>query len=143
MVEFDLNLYAILGAAVAAFALGAFWYSPLGFGGVWMRLMGYTEESMKSMTMTPLRAMAIGFITTLLASYVLAHFVAVWKEAAFGTMTLVDGLTLGFWVWLGFQMTIQIGAVLWENRPWKLFFLNAAYQLLVVLLMSAILTYFS
>lgn len=140
--EFDINLYAVLGAAVASFSIGAFWYSPVGFGKPWMRLMGYTEEVMRSMTMTPARAMTIGFLMALLTSYVLAHFVAVWNEVAFGAMTWGDGLMLGFWIWLGFQVTIHIGSVLWENKSWKLFVLNASYQLLATLTMSGILTYF-
>jgi hypothetical protein len=47
--DFPINPIAIPVAAIAALVIGALWYNPkLGFGNVWMRESGMTEEKMKS-----------------------------------------------------------------------------------------------
>lgn len=46
--ELPINPIAIPVAAVAALLIGALWYNPkIGFGNVWMRESGMTEEKMK------------------------------------------------------------------------------------------------
>ena len=47
--ELPINPVAIPVAAVAALVVGALWYNPkIGFGNLWMRESGMTEEKMKS-----------------------------------------------------------------------------------------------
>jgi len=138
--EFDLNLWAILGATVAAYAVGALWYSVL-FQKRWMHEMGYTPENMGSMKMTARTSMTIGFLTTLLMAYVMAHFVAVW-EAVAGGIAVAGGLQLAFFLWLGFVMPLTLGVVLWENKSWTLFLINTSHYLVAMLLMGGILAYF-
>jgi hypothetical protein len=41
--------------------------------------------------------------------------------------------------WLGFMMPLNIGAYLWENKPFKLFALNTAHYLVSLIVMAAIL----
>ena len=48
------------------------------------------------------------------------------------------GLSTGFWNWLGFVAPVTMGAVLWEGKPWGLWFLNAGYQLVNLLVMGVI-----
>lgn len=45
----------------------------------------------------------------------------------------------GFWNWLGFVAPVTLGAVLWEGKHWKLWFLNNGYYLVTLLLMGAVL----
>ena len=40
----EINLIAVLLAAVAMMAVGFFWYSPKGFGKQWMQLSGITPD---------------------------------------------------------------------------------------------------
>ena len=139
--EFDINVWGVLGGAVAAYAVGALWYSVL-FKKPWMREMGYTPENVGSMKMTATVAMSLGFLTTLLMSYVMAHFVAVWAQLM-GGITVSSGMHLAFFLWLGFVMPLTLGAVLWENRSWTLFLINASHYLVGMLLMGGILAYFA
>lgn len=135
MPSVDINYLAVLVAGIASMALGAFWYSPLAFGKMWMALSGLTEASMneaKKKGMTKLYTLA--FIGSLVMSYVLAHFV----DYA-GATTVQEGLQTGFWVWLGFMATKALGTVLWENKPVKLYVLNTAYDLVSLLIMASIL----
>jgi hypothetical protein len=143
--EFLINYYAVAGAAVASFALGMAWYSPFLFGKKWMMLMGFTPESMKSMKMTPLKSMSIMFVFTLLTSYVLAHYILVWKVVAEkeGGMTLLNSFESALFLWAGFMLPLTLGAVLWENKSWALVSINASFYLVSTMLMSGILFSFS
>ena len=129
----EINYLAVLVAAVASMVIGGLWYSVL-FGKQWMKLMGFKAEDMSKMKTTAKQSYAIGFLSSLVMSYVLAHFVDYT-----GSMTVVAGLQLGFWVWLGFTATLQLGSVLWEGKSWRLFFLNTAHSLVSLLAMAVIL----
>lgn len=126
------NIWAIIVAAVASFAVGMLWYGPL-FGKIWMKMMNITPKSMKNMKMTPAVAMCLGFLAALVTAYVISQFVSLLNVAGFGA-----AVQLAFWIWLGFIAMTQIGAVLWEGRSWKLFLLNAGHTLVNTVVMTAI-----
>ena len=125
-------LLPIIAAAVASFAVGALWYGPI-FGRYWMSLMNFTPESMKAMTMTPARAMTIGFASQLVFAFVLSRFVSA------ASMNVWGAMVLAFWIWLGFYATTTLGGYLWEGKPLKLVAFNAAYQLVGLLVTAAVL----
>jgi hypothetical protein len=132
-----INYWAVLGAAVASFVIGMLWYGPL-FGKQWMKLSGITTASMKKMKMTPARAMTLGFAATLITAYVLSNFVNV-----LGIMTWASAAQFAFWAWLGLVAPVQLGAYLWEGKPFKLFVLNTAHNLVVLIVMSGIVAVWS
>ena len=138
--EVVINYWAVFGAAVVAMILGALWYGPV-FGTQWMTMTGLTPEGMKSMKMLPGMAMGLGFITTLLMAYVLSH-VIVFASAYLRMTGPMSGMSSGFWMWLGFAVPLTAGAFLWEGKPIKLWLLNAAYYLVSLPIMGAILGYF-
>ncbi len=129
-----INYLAILVSAVASFALGYLRYGPL-FGKQWMNMTGLGKNGMRKMKMKPAVSMILGFLSTLLTAYVLAMFVFFTQST-----TIMSGITLGFWTWLGFIATTTLGSVLWENKPMKLYVLNNAHNLLSILTMSVILS---
>ena len=141
MPEININLIAVLLAAVANMVVGMLWYGPL-FGKQWKTMMGLTDESMKTMPLTATQAMIGGTITALLMAYVLAHDAFVWGQF-FGTSIsqIAFALQLAFWIWLGYVATTQAGSFLWEGKSWKLFALNASQSLVSLIAMSLILTY--
>ncbi len=136
-----INWWAVLGAVVWNMVIGFLWYGPV-FGKVWKSALGLTDEAMKSMKMSPAAATIGGVITAFLMSYVLAH-----ATVFAGTFMLMgggkSGLMSGFWNWLGFAVPLSAGAVLWEGKPWKLFFINAGYWLVALLGMGAIIGHWS
>ena len=127
-----INYLAVLVAAIASMALGMLWYGPL-FGKLWMKLSGITPQSMKKMKLTPKAAMTMGFIGTLVTAYVLSHFVDL-----LGVTTWSGAAQFAFWAWLGLVAPVQLGAYLWEGKPFKLFVLNTAYNLVVLIVMTGI-----
>jgi len=134
--EVVINWWAMLGCVVAAMAIGSLWFGPL-FGKMWMGLIGLTPEGMKSMKMTVAGAMFGGAVTSFLMAYVLAH-VYTFASAYTGMVGVTGGLTAAFWCWLGFAVPLTAGGFLWEGKSWKLWVLTAAYWLVTMLAMGAI-----
>ena len=132
MADMIINYWSVLGAAVASFVIGMLWYGPL-FGKQWMKLAGITPASMKKMKMTPARAMTFGFIAMLVTAYVLSNFVHI-----LGIMSWAAAAQFAFWAWLGLVAPVQLGAYIWEGKPFKLFLLNAAHNLVSLIVMSGI-----
>ncbi len=124
-----MNYLAIVVAAVVNMVIGFLWYGPALFGKKWMALTGMTEEQMKSMNPAPLYAQS--FVATLVAYYVLARFIPV-------TATLMEGVEVACWVWLGFVTTVQFTASLFSTKPRTLYFLDTGYQLVTFLAAGAI-----
>lgn len=117
-------------------AIGMAWYSPVLFGNLWLKESGRTAADIeaakkKGMGLT----MLIALINALILSYVVAHFVDL-----MGATLFVDALSLGFWAWLGYVMTVQIHAVLWEGRSWKFFLINTTNALVSILAVTLVLT---
>ncbi len=134
----EINGWAVLAAALAAMGVGMVWYSPFLFAKPWMRLSGMGESQnreAKSGGMAKTYLMA--FAGNLAQAMVLAYFIY-WTAVT----TLPTGLLTGFLVWLGFIATVMLGSVLWEHKPWRLYFINAGYYLTALLVMSAILVLF-
>lgn len=130
---------AVVVAAILSMVIGFVWYGPL-FGKVWSELMGWgpmTPEKMKEMQKKARPAYAITFVASLVMAYVLAH-TYVFASSYTNTVGLVGGLMAGFWSWLGFIMPVTLGSVLWDGKPWKLWFINAGYWLVLLLVMGAV-----
>ena len=52
---------------------------------------------------------------------------------------IADAVLLAFWLWLGFFATTQLGMVMWEGKPVKLYIINTLHHLVSLVVMSAIL----
>lgn len=133
MQQVDINYVAVLIAAIANMALGAFWYSPVLFAKRWIALMKVSEAEINEMKKGAPRAYALSFIGALVMSYVLAHIV----DYAQAT-TIVGGVGSGFWLWLGFVATTGSASVLFEGRPAGLYLINSGYYLVSLIVMGAI-----
>jgi hypothetical protein len=130
--EVHVNYLSVLVAAIVGGLVGGIWYGAL-FKQMWIKLSGVPE-----MKMTP-KNVIIGFIGTLFMSYVLFH--AIGYGAASMKLTGIQlGFLCGFFNWLGFIAPVTLGMVLYENKSWKLWFLNNAYWLVTLLVMGAILS---
>jgi hypothetical protein len=137
MVVIEVNFLAVLVSAVASFAIGSLWYSPILFGKMWMQHMGINSNDtakMESMKKGRTKAMVGSFVGAFVMAYVLAYFIGFMNAA-----TVAEGIQLGFWIWLGFVATILLNSVFYESRPWGLYLINASHYLVVLLVMGVIL----
>ena len=128
-----INYLAVVVAAVAAFVVGAVWYSPLLFGKVYMNLRGMNPDAVADMR-PPAGELLGEFVRYLVIAFVLAYFVV-----RLGVVDWKGAVQLGLWVGVGFQAMLLIGAVIHENMPWKLYAIHAGDALVKTLLMTVIL----
>ncbi len=134
MPQIDVNWLAIIVAAIAAFALGALWYSRTLFGRQWMAAHGYTPEKLAAMQSNMGKTYAFSFITYVIMAMVLALLMGLT-----GANTMVQGIVLAVLTWLGFGFTIGLNANLYSQKPPAAFMIDAGYQLVHVIVMGAIL----
>ena len=133
-----INYLAVIVAAVVNMAIGSLWYGPI-FGKIWTALAGMTEEHInEAKTKGMGKSYALAFLGSFIMSYVLAHAL-VFASEYFKVYGFSAGLMAGFWNWLGFVAPVTLGSVLWEGKPWKLWFLNNGHYLVALLCMGAIL----
>lgn len=131
----NVNFIAVLVAAVVNMALGMAWYSPLLFGDVWAKAMGWSKKEIekaksKGMQKTYALAFASGFVMM----YILALFVNL-----VSAKTIVNGATVGFLAWLGFAATTGFSTYLFEGRKFDAYFINASYTLFSLMIAGALL----
>ena len=141
MTPVPINYVAVVVAAVANMGLGFLWYGPL-FGKTWIKMMGWSEKDMEAAKAKGMgKSYALMTLGSLLMAYVLAH-AYIFASTYMKVSGISAGLSVGFWNWLGFVAPVTIGTVLWDGKPWKLWFLNSGYYLVALLLMGSILSSF-
>ena len=131
-VNFGVNYLAVVVAALVALIIGFIWYSPPVFGNRWMTYLGTTQAQLGNPGPS---GMAVGVVASLLNAWVLAAL-----SLNLGGTSLTDGIMLGAIAWLGFMATITAAQISFEKKPWGLWVLNNAHNLLVQVLMGAIVT---
>ena len=130
-----INYPAVFVSALAYWALGALWYSPLLFERPFVALKGWTPEQLAAVeAQSHAGGVGLAFVTSLVLAYVLAHFVRF-----VGAEDARKGALAGFWLWLGFVATTNLSTVLFEGRPAGLYLINNGYHLAGLLGMGAML----
>jgi len=131
----EVNYVAVLLSAIVSMAVGFLWYSPVMFAKPWMKLMGYTAESMKEAQKAMGKAYGISFVLSLVTAYVLYH-VMILSENYFHYPKLMTGISSAFWMWLGFVAPVQFTDMLFGKKKRDLFVINTGYQLAALLAMG-------
>ena len=142
MPNIQINMLAVLIAVVANFVLGFLWYSPL-FGKAWAKEMGF-DLTRKPPASAMAKGMILMIIGNFLMAYVFAHNIAVWNPVTWGQpasdMSLGQNAGMAaFFTWLGFYLPGDLGIVAWEQKTWKLFFINTCYHFAALLVAAFIL----
>jgi len=126
----NINYWAVLGAALSAFVIGWVWYGPL-FGKTWMRLNGFTEEDLNEGKMSMPVMLLLNYIATSLAAFAIALFIGTEGNVGFGVLA---GVFISiFWI-----ATNRLNDVLYERKPWGLFFIHVGYNLLIFAVIGGI-----
>ncbi|MEO8672663.1 MAG: DUF1761 domain-containing protein [Tahibacter sp.] len=122
----EVNLWAVLAAAVSGFVLGGLWYSPLLFGKQWQREVGLSDEQLARGNMP--RIFGLSFVLSLIAALVFAMFLGprpslglglgagfsaglCWVAASFGTNYLFARRSLKLFAIDGGYHTLQFGLI--------------------------------
>jgi Protein of unknown function (DUF1761) len=120
---------AVAVAAVAGFPLGALWYGLL-FGRAWMAATGITKDRARQAN----KAKIYG--TTLVLNLIIASSLAMFIGP---NATLLDGLFAGFMAGFTFVAAALGITYLFEFRSFKLWAINAGYQVILFCVMGIIL----
>ena len=114
----SLNWLSVLVAALSGFVIGGLWYGPL-FQKPWMQLTGMTKEkgAQASMPLT----FGGAYVLNLIGAAGLAILLG-------GNGSWAGGLHTGLLTGLFFIATALGVIYLFEQRPLKLWFINAGYQ---------------
>jgi len=131
----QLNVWAILVAALATFFLGGLWYTAL-FGKAWQKMHGYSDEKLKEMQT---RRPPTVFFAGLLVCYLVVAAVLATLVAALDLRTAAAGATLGLLTWVGLAAAIQMTGHLSQDKPWGAYLIDLSYQLIYLIGMGALL----
>jgi hypothetical protein len=125
-----MNYWAVLMAAVAAWMLGALWYSLLAKW--WMEAAGVANPRMENSARVFL-PYVIAFVAALVMAWVLAGIMG-----HLGQLTIKNGVISGAFCWLGFIITAMAVNYTFGRRRPLLLLIDGGYWLAALVVMGAI-----
>ena len=112
----DINLYAVLAAWIFHTVSGLVWFQPMLFGNEWSMLTGQELSPAKKWLIPGL----------------IGHLAMVFVLVLFIKMANIDsglgGLLIGLLCWIGFVVPLEIGELIWEKIPFRLFLIRIGNQ---------------
>jgi xanthine/uracil permease len=135
--DVNINYWAVLLAAISSMVVGSIWYARGVFGDMWGKLAGVKMDRKPGATeMTWL--LGSTFVASLVTAFVLAHM-AFLSNKFFGNSLTQDTVTTAIWLWLGLTAARIYVHDAFEGRRKKLTILNAAHELVTLLVMAVVL----
>jgi hypothetical protein len=132
--QVEINIVAVLLAAVASMVVGSIWYAKPVFGTMWSGLVKLSDSKMRKGA--PL-AMAGAALMSIVTAYVLAHVTYI-SSAFFQVSFMESALNTAFWLWVGVSLTSMVMHGLFEQRRKKLIILTAFHELVSFVTMALV-----
>lgn len=132
----SVNWLAIVVATIASMALGAAWYMVL--ANQWMGALNKTRAEIMGSSGGSVMPFVIAALMQLIMAYSLALFV----PRLMGSTTIVNGLIVGFHMWLGFVITSMIINHRYQGSKWSLTLIDGGYLLGVLLVQGVVIGLF-
>ena len=124
----SINWLAVFLAALSTFLIGGLWYSPVMFGKAWLGAIGLPEEHIRGGK--PVLVFGGAFVLAFVIATNLAMFLG--RDAG-----VAWGATAGALAGVGW-VSASLGVIyLFERRPFRLFAVNAGYQIVTAILKHA------
>lgn len=130
-----INYVGIVAAAVAAWLVGAAWYSIL--GKQWLAALGWTEADMAGpdgKRRMPLGPMILSFVAALVMAFLLSGLMA-----HVGPISIRSGMISGALVWVGFVITTIAVNNAFQRRSVLLTVIDGGHWLLALIVEGAVL----
>jgi hypothetical protein len=112
----DINFYAVFVAWIIHIVIGLLWFQPKLFGGEWSRLTGKEIKPSKKWIIPGL----IGHLAMIFVLVIIIKMANIVN--GFG------GLHVGLLCWIGFIVPMEIGELIWEKIPFRLFLIRIGNQ---------------
>ena len=126
----NINWLSVIVASLAAFAIGALWYSPVLFGKAWQKELKLSDEDIKNANM-PL-IFGLSFIFMFIAAFVMDMFLGI-------NATLATGIAAGILVSVAWIFTSIGITYLFARKSFRLIFIDSGYFIVYFVVMGAIL----
>ncbi len=126
----NVNMLAVILAALSGFMVGGLWYGPL-FGKIWQREIGLNQEQMDAAS--PVKVYGLAFAFSVLSAVMLGHlFARIGVSKPHIIMMISTGIALGF-------IIPAIGTnYLFGRKSGKLFAIDAGYWITFYAAMGAV-----
>jgi hypothetical protein len=125
----NVNIWAVIIATIINIVLGMIWYSPKVLGTLWAKEHGFDLEQLKPGLLHYLGGIVVAFVLA---------FVLDMMIHAFGISGIGKGIAFGFFIWLGFIATTHFSGVIWAKKPFIVYFIDAGYMLVNMIIISAL-----
>lgn len=129
----NINYIELLAAGVAAMVVGFVWYSMSVFGKTWMKEAGVSQSDINAGKKDAPKMYGLMYVGALIQAYVLSVFISY-----AGAVDYISAATVAFWAWLGFVAVVRLADVLFERKSTTWFGINIGYQLVTMVVMSAV-----
>ncbi len=130
----NINFLALFVAAIASFALGALWYSPVMFSKAWQKAVGLTDENLQKANM------ALIFGSSFLLIFLMDFGLAVILQGhASRDVTACSGFMYGLLIGIFFVATSYGINMIYQRKSFLLWAIDSGYQVLYLAMTGAIL----
>ena len=126
----NINWLSVIVASLAAFAIGALWYSPALLGKAWQKELKLSDEDIKSANMPVI--FGVSFVFMFIAAFVMDMFIG--KDA-----TLASGIAAGALVGIAWIATSIGITYLFARKSFRLILIDSGYFVVYFIAMGAIL----
>ena len=127
----NINLWAVLIAAITKVIIGSFWYSPLILGKSWMQENGFTEEDFKKghpIWLMSLLSIFFAFVSALaMATFITPQW------------NMLSGAGMGALISIVWISASKANTTLYENYSFKHYLIHAGYDICSYTTMGAVL----
>jgi len=120
-----INIWAVLVSAVAFWALGAIWYSPVLFSKRWQKEVGFKEEEITKTNMV--KVFGLSFLIMLMMVWALNFVINSHKPEE---VSLMRGLHYGVFTGFFFSMLTMGINYLYQRRSFILWLIDGFYVIL-------------
>jgi hypothetical protein len=122
-----INYLAVVAAGLTHMVVGLVWFSRRLFGEAWVALTRQTmDPAVKWLPVAALGHLTVAFVLAILIRLA-------------GGPSLLAGLVIALLVWGGFVVTVEIGELVWEKIPFRLFLIRVGEHLVALCAAGAIL----
>jgi hypothetical protein len=131
----EINIWAVLVAALSTMVVGSIWYARPVFGTWWEKAARVQQPA------NAVSAIIVTVIVSLVSAWVLAGAAAIAHEF-YGGSFLVNTMVTAIILWAGFTAARFITHDAFENRPKLLTLLNISHELVTFVVMGLVIGLF-